>query len=360
MFFDNGGYDLSTSGVALDLAENDTAPDLVHVFAVHAVTIGDAKALVQILGSIGYNGLVPCPCCRNIVSITSGLAEYDETLQPLSSLHPDSWKLHCDLSVRRLLLRLGARADDLGSTAFRKLETRCGWHYHPLNIALDEELGYKAISTLYYDWMHVFMVDGTYGREVNALLEAFREKRNAQTMVSFNDLDEYLRMWTWPLQLPGAKNACGTGTWAATASESLSAAPVLARFFRDVVPAEGFETEIASFLKLSEVVDILQNASKGIVTPIDLFVATVSWLEAHLAAYGTQYFVFKHHQAMHLPGMWARSGILLNCFALERHHKLAKRFMKDHTHTRSYEKSVLEEITLEKYINGHNFAPRVC
>ena len=40
-----------------------------------------------------------------------------------------------------------------------------GWHYRPLNDILDEELQHKAASSLYDDWMHVYMVDGVYARD---------------------------------------------------------------------------------------------------------------------------------------------------------------------------------------------------
>ena len=353
-FFDKDGTDISRSGVALDLGAGD-APQVSLLFAEHAATIADAKALVQILGSMGWGGLKPCMCCRNIVSVASGLATHDAALQPITSLSINTWKPHTDDSVRALLAKLGRQRGVLGPTKFSELETANGWRYNELSIVLDVDLGYRPISTLYFDWMHVYMVDGTYGREVDAIMQRIKQRRKKDTLVTYDDLDAYLRLWIWPRQFAGASGVCGQQTFSASASQTLSASPVLTTYFGDVVlPLGQYQDEIDSFVKLGDVVDILANANKGIVGPDDLEAATTCWLEAHLKAYGDEHFVYKHHQAMHLADMWRRTltrggrRFLMNCFALERHHKLPKRYMKDHLNTISYEKSVLEEVTLEK------------
>ena len=127
---------------------------------------------------------------------------------------------------------------------------------------------------------------------------------------------------------------------------------MLKNLFRDVVPKDICNAAVDSFLKACEVLDIVQHANTDIVDPSDLAEATQSWLGAHLAAHGELWWVFKFHQALHMAEMWARRRakgyVLPNCWPTERLHKMPKRFMKDHRNQMSYEKSLLEEISLEK------------
>ena len=56
--------------------------------------------------------------------------------------------------------------------------------------------------------------------------------------------------------------------------------------------------------------------------------------------------VFKHHQALHLPAMFRHHNGLLSCFLMERFHKRVKRFMMGRLHTQSYEHGILCDVTL--------------
>ena len=57
--------------------------------------------------------------------------------------------------------------------------------------------------------------------------------------------------------------------------------------------------------------------------------------------------VFKHHQALHLPAMMRSHSELLSCFLMERLHTRVKRYLLGRLHTRSYERGVIEDVTLE-------------
>ncbi len=128
---------------------------------------------------------------------------------------------------------------------------------------------------------------------------------------------------------------------------------MLRRFFRDVFkgtdPALRFEMNIASFVLLCDVLDILSLCTVErctAATAARLRVATKKWLDKHLEVYGDAWWVFKHHQPLHIVEMCEKFGFLVSAFTMERKHKDSKRVCTDHLNTVEYEKSIMEELVL--------------
>jgi len=177
--------------------------------------------------------------------------------------------------------------------------------------------------------------------------------------IDMSTLAEYFGNWCWPRATAGAKliftGKSGEshkehGFLACSASQCLSAYPVLGVFFNDVVrplrPAA--VKEINSFLKACDVLDILVAVSREGGVDNDLLRQAIdAHLAAHLSTYGDAYWIPKHHFAIHLADMHLRKeNTLLACWVQERKHKVIKKWLKDRKTLTCYERSVLEEILL--------------
>ena len=350
-FFGIDGHDVSEGGVCLRLCkpEGEGPADMRMLFARHSITIGDMVELKEILACKGHAGTKPCPCCRNVIGHKMGYAERDDELQPLTSLDVTKWKLHNDESVRAVVARLAAvaaeTAEGASNARLEEAQQNLGWNHCPNGIISDERLNYKPISTLMFDWFHIYLVNGLFAGEFQMLLQAFKR----DTGLTLGHIHDYLQTWRFPRQFASPKSVLSQGHFSATASESLSSVPVLAKFFRDVVlPTGACRLEVQSFLCMTHTIELLHNVTReGAVTPDEIQCATVRHLTAKQAAYGSQGWVFKDHQALHLAGMMQMHGVLLSCFMHERKHRTVKRFMKDWFNLASYEKGVLEELTLQ-------------
>ena len=359
LFFDDAGHHFARTGVMLDFGDGEDTLFL-RLFANHAATIADFKAHAQLLCSKGQSGTKPCPMCRNVIDHKKSVVPLaGGGLLPFTSTDTTTWKLHTDASIRALVEKLRNASTHMGNPAFKELQTIHGWTHNPWNILADASLKYKAASTMIFDWMHVWCIDGVFARSFNSLMDEIHKKKlnkKREDLPTFADVHNYLQLWQWPKQFASARRICETGSFSATASETLSAAPVLAKYFLDVVrPMGGCNAAIDSFALACEVIPLLNEMVRGYGTPQKLFDATKRCLESHLNAHGETNWVLKSHMALHLPLMWeampkGASGqrwTLPSCFSLERKHKSIKKHMRDNLRGQSYERAVLEEVTLD-------------
>ena len=351
LFFNPSGFDFKAAGIALSLHGDPPTAEPTRLFAVHQVTIADYPAITEVIGNRTHNASKPCCCCRNVVDHKTDLWTAAGTrLLPLTSLKVDEFKQHTDATVKLLAHRLLNESRTLGITAFKTLQQHLGWSFNPHSILYHDDLEFKPMSSLMFDWMHVWLIDGVFYRELRALMELYNEHHPG--LVTHKDIHDYLQAWKWPKQVASAKSVCETGSFQGTASETLSCAQVLCKFFRDCAPHTAkTRAGLESFFLCCKCMDILSNAQRKASTPEQLASATHEFLDAHLRAYGSEYWAWKHHAALHLPLMWRKHGGLPNCFSLERKHKSTKRAMKDRLNTKSYEKCLIQDLTLQHIRN---------
>lgn len=337
-FFRRSGVNISTAGLSFCFLDEPLV-----IFAAHRVTVTDFAALNEVIGN--RFGTLPCPLCRDVVDHKSSAANHPG-LHSLTSTDAAAWTRHTNNSVRVLVTRLRANAEWMSATEFKEYQQEVGYTFNPRSILYNEHLRYSAVTSMMFDWAHIFCVDGICAREIKALMAAIRDgtPRGKASVVSYDSMHSYMKQWYWPQQFRDAKNVFETGAFQANASSTLGCLPVLRRFFRDVVRdvARWLDDNIASFLLMCDVVDILREPL-GAESAGRLRDATKTWLDKHLEAYGSRYWVLKHHQALHLPDMLAAFGCLLSTFTMERKHKDTKRICSDHLNTRGYEKSIMEE-----------------
>ena len=347
LFFNPRGHHFANSGITLDFSDPDVdaSPKLVHLFASHWVTITDFKATKDVLVSMGQKGVVPCPICINIGGGADQL--------PLTDLSCNKWVLHTDASVRELQDFMGANKPTLGKTAFQRLETALGWHWSQQSILNDRELMYTAISTLMYDWSHVYCVQGLVGREFDAFMKFVQDTTPSgkPKIIRYSDLDAYMMQWIWPSRWQSCQIIFHQGKLSSTASELLSAAPVIRKYFSDVVMCEPsvaeYHAAAESMVFLCDAIELLQCAGRKTIGPQELHNGIMRHLRKHQAVYGDSAWVFKHHQAAHLAMMYKNFGYLYNTLVTERKHKEPKRFAMNKVSRLGYEKGLMEDMLLQ-------------
>ena len=352
-FFDNEGFNLETSGVFLDESAGFDVP--VRLFARHAYTICDFAALKELLQSHGQSGLKPCPSCSNVVKDDLA-AHAPGDLVPLSSLDPGTWKRHTDKSVVRLQHFLRAKKPLMSARAFTELESRLGYHYLPSSILLSEELNYKAMSTLRYDWVHCYFSAGIFGKELDAFVEKARQcsPRGRHAWISHRDFHAYMSSWTCPACWDSCKNIFERGHMTATASEQLTVAPLIRLFFEDVVlrePAMEQLHEAARSASLARAaVEMMQCATRSLVGPNELLLAVRDHLQQHHRVYGSLWWTLKNHLVIHIALDYFRDRELWDTFVTERRHKQPKRFARQALRTKGkgYNKMLMEELICQR------------
>ena len=356
-FFNSASFDFTTHGVTLDMSDAGDSTDLVTIWAKHFITIADEVALTDVLLSNGHAGTKPCPICRNLIDHRRPYAARDatRTLVPGTCLDTTRFRPHTDASARQNVLRLKPSYDEmiagtLSVNGYKKVTQLAGWKYHPNSIVVNTSLAYRAISTLHFDWMHIWCVDGIVVREVRGLVAALKAVE-PPLLTSLETLAAYLSRWRWPRQRAcAAETVFETGSFSATASQTLSCLPVIGKFVRDVIaPVSGDScgAEIRSFSACCDAVGTLHAASIGLATPDEVETATVAFLRLHLEAYNEEVWTFKHHMSIHVATMFRRAGRLLSCWVHERKHRLVKRFVKDHLNTAGYERSLMLQLTAQ-------------
>lgn len=152
------------------------------------------EALKQVLLAKGAAGMKPCVCCKNVVSQASGLHLLDATgyIVPATSVEDDRWDPQTDASVLAILRRLGEARSELRPQDFAELERALGFTWSPHTVVGTPAFD-RPISTLMWDWMHIYLVNGLFNQEMGRLLQLLRPHG-----CSWQMLHEYLVKWTWP------------------------------------------------------------------------------------------------------------------------------------------------------------------
>ena len=196
-----------------------------------------------------------------------------EGLVPYTSTDKNEWKLHTDRSLRALAQKL-RRSFERGDR-MQGLEQIHGYRHLPFNILADETVTYEAMDTLLNDWMHTWCIDGAYARAFSGLMNKLANKKRGD-MPTIKDIHDYIQRWRWPRQLADPRRIFESGSYnSGVASETLSAAPVLSKFFQDVVaPLGNSDAEIRAFVLACDCLATLQESSRGASTPQQLEDAT--------------------------------------------------------------------------------------
>ena len=308
--------------------------------------------------------LVFCFACVAPTScrIKAGVGDVSNDVVPSTCTNYARFKLHTNASTRELLRHLQEQEGRLSQARFRELEKALGFNFRPNGLLMDDVFGYAMPECIMFDCMHIYMVHGTVGNKVGYLLAVLRDAGFTEERIG-----EFVDAFKWPSQFSGAspkgllkqKRDHKRSPLRGSASEQLNLLPVLRLFILLFVwhhVPEDVQQACRRFLKLVELIEMLQSATRGIsITPSALHACIVEHSQCLLQTYGDELWVPKNHMAMHLHEFLGKHGALISCFVHERKHKVVKRFGNQMCTMQSFEQTLLKDVLsvqLESLLEG--------
>ena len=289
--------------------------------------VGDEAALKSCWSFKGASGIVPCVQCTNCVSDASDLQRLGGDLFTTSTPHLNKCVPNDDQKFLELVKHLESEKPLRTQKQFEQLEKAYG-------ITLLEgmgqrvesllQLGIGPCSTLMYDWMRVYLVNGVWNSETGWLLDHLRDRE--------------LVTWVAGLTFPGSvkgrsvtgvqvleKRAWNSGSISCSASEGLSLYGVIRGYLMTLPQAQQQQAQVQSYFALCEVLDILTKSRFERVNPSYVSTAIEKHLNFRLHAYPNSTPVPKCHYALHLGPQCRHHTWLCSCWVHERKHKEVKR-----------------------------------
>ena len=266
VFWSAAGHDLHLGGVRLDL--HDGTPLQVH--AAFGAFLGDEEACHFAMGSKGHAGLLPCMLCRNVFNNNTprvmgrGMIPHDS----------DDWNaidLHTLDSLIAMADRLAHLAAHAPRAALNAACTEAGWNYTPHSVLFQSRWRARACPAdrVYYDWMHIYCVNGVLNRHFGYLAHAVKPLGVSATM-----MHQYAVSFVMPGDMPSGadaltpvrfKNTWDSWTLKASASESLSLVMVLGMYFRPIsenAAKPELRRHAACFMLLVHVIEMLLASAR--------------------------------------------------------------------------------------------------
>ena len=334
------------NGCLLTMGPSSQSPKCLFFAEMHTM-LGDEAALKMVFDVKGASGTLPCPLCTNLVS---RLHEHDPTGRLLLPLHTTDYTLlRCvsDESAWQTQALLISREPTMTKKDFAQLQQSVGMNWNPHGVLAHRSLGLR--SSLMFDFMHIYLVNGLFHQEVGRLLPKLYEAGH-----SFESILSFMESFSWPHNLQSRRNETlqcfqkktAPDEFRASASQSLNSYPLLRLFVLGLgVMDMALSLAVKSFLKLCKVLDLLLDGNRG--NPLDadtLQDAVVEHLKAVLASHGELGVIPKFHYALHL-GLIAREKALISCFTHERKHKEIKRKADElHNPQHWFEDAVMKDV----------------
>jgi hypothetical protein len=356
-FFDTGGFDLGQAGIRLPFA-----PDEIRFFAKLKIVVQDGGAHKSMWHARGDGATKLCLLCKNLFTDKSNICDEDGThLLRSNVIRTEQLEEASSNELRKVARYIASKVGTMGVDAFTELQQSLGVTHHPHAILLDRSLDeiVQPTEILMHDWMHGLFVDGIANVLVYLLFEAFIQKGLLRVYETFSD---YAATWMWPLRLHGDHLAAIFETGRrdkhraakhikCQASDMLSLIGVLAVFTKKVLMHVGTcNAECAAFLAFVDVVDLLTNTQKFNVRPSALSDAVHKFLQLFTETFGFDWMTPKFHWLLHFAKLLQKLGMLLNCFALERKHRIAKRYATEISNTsKDPSKSILMEVVSHQF-----------
>ena len=361
MFFStDDGFDFRL-GVRLNVvpagsarAPAGSAQGMSLVHADLAMVVQDADAHKIVFSWMGATSIKICPLCLNVVSKHCNLVR-DPTGCTIPVYTTDTSRFR--MCTNKTFRAIQDRLEDVAlnrPTELKDKEQDLGFKYNPDGWLQDPDLDVKPMQVLVFDWMHCWCEGGVWALELGSCTDLL-----SRHGLGSLQLHHYLQCFKWPKAYASGHDICKGSVQerskkeekrpAGSASEMLSAGPVIRKWLEDVVKPTGVcLAQVTSLLLAVVVMDLLVNANTGKVTPAMLADAIAEHYAAHLVAYGYTLFVPKHHFMLHIPRQLERFKFLIACFVHERKHKVVKRWAVQLCtgNNRNYERSLLEECTM--------------
>jgi len=328
------------------------------IYAKVGIILADIPALKEIVECIGHSGMKFCCLCMDCVQQKSDIplpADHAVNFAQQTSL--SRFKLHSNGTIKATVRRVNALHDQhiAGALTQEEYRLRCqmlGWSWTSANILLNARYDIRLADVIMYDWAHCYVHDGLADNELGQCMKAVPRE-----LASFEELGDYVAKFTFPKCHPNPdhlfdaaanRNNRKKGSISCTGSEFLTLAPIVHRYFAEVVSKRAspeFKNHALSMVACCAVVMMLVSQVILALKADELAIAISAHIELYLLVYGAEEMRPKHHYVLHLPHMLRRFGFLFSTFVHERKRRLAKRYMQPRRTLKSFERGVMEDIT---------------
>ena len=345
-----------SEGIILPLDDGPT-----YLFAKLQTHLGDEAALSRGLSCKGASGFRPCFRCSNVLKKESGILTPGGHLVEIDCVDKEKFVANTDEEAWRLYDTLVAAEGTISNANFEERQKAAGLTVVRNGVLSDQELRQhmKPISSHTYDWMHTWLSNGVCAIEVFNFLEAC--KANGFRDI-YTRLGQYCKAsWEFPWHhrhqgkaahaiFCPSREAASKEHWRSSASELLSAYPLMRHFAERVVGVHfpALRHHVESFCCCFRVVDLLQDCKGGFSDTTVLHTAIREHLRKHASVYGIAQWKPKHHFTLHVPEQLERDGVLTDTFVVERSHLLPKIIANEIKNPTTFEKSSIARVLLHR------------
>ena len=330
------GLDMMNGGVTVPLSG-----DHIKMFAKLGVVLMDGGAHKYVWGARGDAATKYCILCKNLFSRASEVVDDDGTnLLACDVINVSGLVPATDAELRINMRYLEQQSSVVSGEQFALLQQALGLTYHPRGVLVDRGLDHilSPTATYCHDWMHALFVDGVVNLVVYLLFNACMIDGMPGVWESFSD---YLSHWRFPARLhahhlaelfQGARKESHKKAKhiKCQASDLLTVMGPLSQYIKSVLQvADVAANACISMLALCDLVELVDATARISVRPADLEASVHRFLETFVVAFGSEWLTPKAHWLLHLPALLQRFGRLLNCFALERKHRVPKRYANE-------------------------------
>ena len=340
------------------------------IWAKLSAMIADEAALKATLDVKGASGSLPCFKCRNVISKHMHQKVGDTAgLVSISCTDKSKLELHTCESMVANAEHLRSQKGMLSKRKFQELEKSLGLTFSPEGVLLCPQLTrtLDTATSVFYDWVHVYLVHGVYNQEVGQILQLLKAKMR----ITHKDIHAFFSEFSWPNSLSQTgksvfqKRSAEGNTIVAlqcSASEGLGSYALLKEFLClrvfDEAPPD-VQGACVCYYALCDVLDHLSITTRGCVEPAKLHSLIVKHLELHKQTFGDSHWVPKMHYPLHLADQMVKcGGFCVGCFTHERKHKELKRYIQPRSNTSgSFEKGILQDVAYLQLLSLQGDAP---
>lgn len=364
-FFKPDGFHFQDGGMALDLDG-----DSFRLFAKVGVVLQDGGAHKAVWQARGDGASKFCMLCKNMFTADSRVVDEDgSAMLRCNEIHLDELVASTDHELRTNARYLERMSRTLSNDEFVLLQQALGLTFAKRGLLLDRALDRLVNPTevFMHDNMHALFVDGVVNLVIYLTFEEFISAGLNGVWESFS---EFLANWAFPgrfhaTHLDAIFNADRKDKHRKAqhlkcqASDLLTILGVLMLFTQTVLrPMGAANAACDAMIACVELSQLVVATSRIDVSPARLLGCVHKFLEYFTAAFGYESLTPKCHWLLHFPELLERNGRLLNCFALERKHRMPKRYATELANiSGSASKSLLSECVAHHLssITSHSF-----
>ena len=291
--------------------------------------ISDLDSIRGAMSLKGSSAIRCCCFCRNAIKKNCGLEEFSDYFLDISSNNFEAFHDQTDADIWTAVDELHRLQPILTKAALKKKEIASGFNHNPDGLLLSRTARETLPpSAFLLDSMHIYWSNGICSWEINAIYEMWASTNTG-------NLDEFLQLdWntsaiehcssSWRRSLGHSSNFEGN-SYKGSSSNLQSFLPLFHYFLEGCFRDGQLKQQLESLRALRRVTMELRHLVKqNVFSTDDLQQLQKAHQKKVLEAYGMQHMKPKHHARYHLAKQLERIQCYVDCFAMEKKHKLYK------------------------------------